>query len=99
MKVTIIGVNAGQTKNQRNYYRYYFSKPFADYDIENSECRGEMTGSEFSYKHYNVEPGDECDFQYEPGFEGKAVLSDIIVLKPAGGVPFDKDKGKENSKQ
>lgn len=97
MKVTIIGVSAGKTKTGRDYWRLFFSKQFSDYEISNSECAGLAVGSEFSYRNYNLAPGDECDLQYEPGYEGKAVLSDVVVLKPAGGVPFDKEKEKEKA--
>lgn len=83
MKVTIIGIRKGKTKNGRDYFQYYFSKNFTDYEMENSECAGFITGSEFTYRDYKLHPGDECDFQYEPGYEGKATLSDVVVLKDA----------------
>lgn len=82
MKVTIIGIKKATTKNGRDFCQYFIQKPFSDYDMENSDVTGFQTSSEFSYKDYNLKVGDECDFQYEPGFDGKATLSDVIVLKP-----------------
>lgn len=93
MKVTILGFRKGKTKNGRDYVQYYFSKNFTDYEIENSECAGITCGSEFSYRDYNLHPGDVCDFQYEPGFEGRATLADVVVLKDAIN-----EKLKENEK-
>lgn len=83
MKVIILGVKKGTTKGGNNFFQYYFKKPFTDYEVENSECLGMMTGAEFSYTDYNLKPGDECDFQYEPGYQNKATLSDVVVLKEA----------------
>lgn len=83
MKVTILGFRKAQTKNGRGFVQYYFKKDFSDYDLNNSECNGELVGSEFSYKDYNLKVGDVCDFQYEPGFNERATLSDVIVLKDA----------------
>ena len=83
MKVKIIGVQKGKTKTERNFTRFFDQKPFGDYEVENSDCSGMMTGSEFSYKDFDVKPGDECDFQYEPGFKNEATLSDVVVLKSA----------------
>lgn len=82
MKVFISGIKKAKTKNGRDFCQYYFEKAFTDYEKENSDCLGMAVGSEFSYKDYGLKPGDVCDFQYEPGFEGKATLSDVVVLKP-----------------
>lgn len=83
MKVIIIGVKKATTKNGRNFWEYYYQKPFSDYDINNSDCIGNSVGTEFSYRDYNLKPGDECDFQYEPGYNDKATLTDVKVLKSA----------------
>lgn len=82
MKVTIIGIKKAKTKNGREFCQYYYKKPFTDYELENSDCLGMIVGNEFSYRDYNLKPGDVCDFQYEPGYEGKATLSDVFVVKP-----------------
>ncbi len=95
MKVTITGIKKAKTKNGREFSQYYYEKAFTDYERENSDCLGMTVGSEFSYKDYNLKPGDVCDFMYEPGFEGKATLSDVVVLKPNDGAGKD---AKENGK-
>ena len=94
MKVTIIGVKKAKTKNGKDFCEYYFQKAFTGYKVEDSECFGFAVGSEFSYNDYGLKPGDECDFLYEPGFEGKATLSDVVVLKP---VENGKDHGNKQS--
>lgn len=92
MKCTIVGIKKGSTKNGKDTFNYYGLKDFSDYDMENSECQGKDIVAAFSYKDYGVMIGDEVDLRYEPGFEGRATLSDIVVLKPAGKNPFDEKK-------
>lgn len=83
MKVKILGIKKGTTKGGKDFCQYYYQKPFTDYDMESNDCSGIMTGDEFSYTDFNLKPGDECDFHYEPGFQNKATLSDVVVLKSA----------------
>lgn len=83
MKVKILGVMKGKNKAGKSFCQYHFQKPFTEYENENNECLGFTTGQEFSYTDYNLRPGDECDFQYEPGFKGQATLSEVVVLKQA----------------
>lgn len=91
MKVTVIGVKKARTKNGRDFCQYYFEKPFTDYEVENGDCAGMNVGSEFSYRDYGLKPGDVCDFQYEPGFDNKATLSDVVVLKDAINEKLEKN--------
>ena len=95
MQVTIIGIKKGETKNQKVFYNYYGLKQFSDYDMENAECTGQEPVTAFSYKDYNVQVGDLVDFRYEPGYQGQATLSDIIMVSP--NTPFD-TKEKKDSK-
>lgn len=81
MKATVVGIMKGKTKNNKEFVRYNYTKNFTDYEMENGECAGVAVGTEFSYHDYNIKPGDVCDFQYEPGFEGRATLSDVVVLQ------------------
>lgn len=83
MKVKIIGVMKGKNKAGKSFSQYYYQKEFTDYEAGNNDCAGMATGNEFSYTDYNLKPGDECDFQYEPGFQGRATLSEVVVLKEA----------------
>lgn len=95
MKVTIVGIKKGKTKKGVDCFNYYGLKDFTDYDQANSECSGHDIVDAFSYKDYSIQVGDLVDFQYEPGFQGKASLSDIVMVKPAGGIPFEQKKEKE----
>lgn len=99
MQVTIVGIRKGETKNKKTFYNYYGLKEFSDYDMENGDCEGQQPVDAFSYKDYGVSVGDVVDFQYEPGFEGKAVLSNIVMVKLAGGTPFDADRAKDTAKK
>lgn len=99
MQVTIVGIRKGETKNKKPCYNYYGLRAFSDYDMENSECEGHQVVVEFSYKDYGLSVGDVVDFQYEPGFEGRATLSNVVMIKMAGGTPFDGDKAKDTAKK
>lgn len=99
MQVEIVGIRKGETKNKKPCYNYYGLRAFSDYDMENSECVGRQVVVEFSYKDYCLSIGDIVDFQYEPGFEGKATLSNVIMIQMASGTPFDKDTSKEPAKK
>lgn len=84
MKVVITGVKKSQTKNGKTAYQYYGTKEFTSYEVENCECAGSAVVSEFSYEEYPVIPGDVVEFEYEPGFEGKATLVGIKMLQSFG---------------
>lgn len=99
MQVTIVGIRKGETKNKKPCFNYYGLRDFSDYDKENSECEGSQVIVEFSYKDYGLSVGDVVDFQYEPGFEGRATLSNVVMIKMAGGTPFDKDAAGETAKK
>ncbi len=81
---TILGIKAVKSqKTGKVGYTIFYSCPFSDYEVENAEvCNGLSCGSVFSYKDYSVCPGDVVDLRYEPGYEGKAVLTDIVMVKP-----------------
>lgn len=90
MRVTVVGIKRAKSKNGRDFCQYHILKSFSAYDIENSDCSGVQVATEFSYIDYGLKVGDECDFQYEPGFEGRATLSDVVVLKPNDKKPDGK---------
>lgn len=81
---TILGVKAVKSeKTKKVGYTYYFSEPFTDYENESAEdCAGLKCGNVFAYKDYSVKPGDVVDMRYEPGYEGRAMLTDIVMVKP-----------------
>lgn len=98
MKVTIVGIKKGENKKGNPCFNYYGLKDFSEYDVSNSECCGHQIVSEFSYKDYGLAVGDMVDFRYEPGYEGKATLSDVVMIKMAVGTPFDGEASKEAAK-
>lgn len=82
---TVTGIKAVKSqKTGKVGYTVFFTSPFTDYDVEHSEvCEGMSCGNVFTYKDYNLKPGDVVDMRYEPGYEGKAQLTDIVMIKPA----------------
>lgn len=99
MRVEIVGIRRGKTKTGKDSYNYFGLREFSDYDQENSECSGKQPVEAFSYRDYGVAVGDVVDFQYEPGYEGKAQLSNIVMMQPGGGNPFGSDTTKEAAKK
>lgn len=83
MDVKIIGVMKGTNKVGRSFCQIHYQKKFTDYESENNVCLGMAVGTEFSYTDYNLKPGDECEFQYEPGFQSRATLTNVVVKKSA----------------
>lgn len=88
MKVTIVGTRRREYKGKdgrdRVGFDYYGLKDFTNYDIENAECEGNCVVHEFSSRDYGVHVGDLVSFEYEPGFDGRATLCDVALLKAAG---------------
>ncbi len=83
MRATILGTFKGTTKTGRDFMRIYATKEFADYDRQNNIVEGVSAFEEFTYNDYPIHPGDVVDMSYEPGFQGRADLTDIVIVKPA----------------
>lgn len=98
MKVRILGVRKSETKGRRAF-NYAAAKEYTQYEQENSDCEGEDVVSEFSYADYNLHPGDIVDFEYEPGYQGRATLTGVRMIEPAGNPyePDSKETGKEET--
>lgn len=86
MLAKVIGIKKAPTKSGKTAFNYYLAVGFNDYDRENCDVDGNLCRAEFSYKDFGIRVGDVVDVQYEPGFEGKATLSDIIPVN----IPFEK---------
>lgn len=95
MRVTVIGVKASQYKGKdgqlKTGYNICGLKDFTRYELENAECEGRDVIREFTNVNFNVHPGDEVDFIYEPGFQDKATLVDIVPVSYADN-PFPDKK-------
>lgn len=85
MKVTVTGIMKGTSKNNRQFTQFFGTTPFTDYESESNDCTGFKTVEVFTYLDFShVKVGDVCDFLYEPGYQGRATLSDVKVLKESG---------------
>lgn len=93
MQVTILGIKKGTYKGKdgvnKTAYNYSCMKNYTEYEKENAECIGNDVIREYSSKEYPVQVGDVVDLIYEPGFEGKATLVDMRMVKITN-TPFEK---------
>ena len=78
----LIGRQKGKTKAGKTFFNYYFSKPFTAYENENGECLGQSVLTEFSYEDFPCLPGDEVRLLYGRGFQDRATLENIEIVKP-----------------
>ena len=101
MKVTIVGVKKSDYKGKDGIpkvgFNYLGIKDFTAYELENNQCEGNDVIREFSNRDFNLHPGDVVEFMYEPGFEGRATLVDVKMLKIADA-PFTDGKDKNSAK-
>lgn len=59
----------------------FFVEPYREYDLDNSDaCYGVSAGSVYSSTRYDLQPGDLVRFDYEPGYEGRAMLVDVYKI-------------------
>lgn len=80
----IVGVRETVKDGNRSFTVYY-TEAFEDWEAgENSTVNGVKCGNEWTNRVDCgfLKPGDEVEFSYAKGFQGKAVLNDIKVLKP-----------------
>ena len=84
MKVTITGIMKGKNKAGRDFTQLYATTVFTDYELESNDCTGHKTIDVFTYLDCgSLQIGDVVDLVYEPGFQGRATLTDIIPVKMA----------------
>lgn len=75
----VVGIKNGKTKAGKEFQTIFYLDHFTDYDLDNSDaCFGNTALSVYSPRRYDLKPGDIVKMVYEPGFEGKAVLTDIV---------------------
>lgn len=87
-KCTVVGIQKNERTSGKDegkvFYNYYFTEPFSNYDLENSDCSGLKTFKEFSSVDFGVKVGDIVTPYYERmvfGKEERAVLTDLIPVK------------------
>jgi len=84
--VKIVGIKKMLKKDTKDqfYFNLYYTQPFSLYDVNNAvNLSGVCVGTEFAHDDYGVHVGDEVEFLYTKGFQDKAYLAGIKVVKPA----------------
>ena len=84
--VKIVGIKKMLKKDTKDqfYYNLYYTELFSQYDVENAvELTGLQVGTEFARDDYGVHVGDEVEFLYTKGFQDKAYLAGVRIVKPA----------------
>lgn len=91
--VKIVGIKKTLKKDTTDvfYWNIFYEQAFSEYDMESSvEIFGKQTGMEFAREDFGIHVGDEVEFLYSKGFQGKAVLTGVKILK-AAPAPKTKD--------
>lgn len=57
---------------------------FSDYDQEADICLGKGVESIYLGKKVDCKPGDIVDISYRPGFQGRAKVDKITIVKKKG---------------
>ena len=79
----VVGIKHTITAKGNDFYQYFFKRPFNAYESEHSEsCAGMAVEIESSFTDFACKPDDVVQLVYTKGFGDKAVLSNIVVVKP-----------------
>ena len=82
-KYLLVGKRHTKTKKGNDFFTYYLSRPFNGYENKNSvSALGSVVESAGCFDDFPCKPGDEVELVYDKGYQDKAVLSDIRVIKP-----------------
>ena len=84
--VKIVGIKKTLKKDTTDvfYWNIFYEQAFSDYDTESAvEIYGKQTGMEFAREDYGVHVGDEVECLYTKGFQDKAFLAGVKVVKAA----------------
>ena len=84
--VKIVGIKKMLKKDTKDqyYFNLYYTQPFSQYDVDNAaDLFGVGVGTEFAREDYGVHVGDEVEFLYTKGFQDKAYLAGVKIVKPA----------------
>ena len=57
---------------------------FSDYDQEADVCLGKGVESIYLSKKVDCKPGDVVNVEYRPGFQGRAQVDKITIVKKKG---------------
>lgn len=79
---TIVGIKTIKTKTGNTGYEIFYTEPFSQYEADTSESiHGLSCGREYSRKDFSVKVGDVVNMIYEKGFQDRAQLVDIQIVK------------------
>ena len=79
----LIGKRHTRTKKGNDFFTYYLMRPFSVYENEHSiSALGGAVETAGCFDDFPCKPGDLVELVYDKGFQNKAVLSDIRVVKP-----------------
>jgi len=93
----VVGIKkAKSTKTQRDCWTIHLAGEFTLYEMENCECDGKNTFTEFTYSDFGLHVNDLVELDYVKGFQDKATLSGVTVLKSPY---FENLKAKEAAAQ
>ena len=79
----VLGKKKAVTLKGSDFFTYYFERPFTEYECEKSECLGNAVEIENTFTDLDVKPGDLVELVYSKGFQDKANLSGVHIVKPA----------------
>lgn len=83
MQAVVTGYKHFVGKDGRPWYVYNVIKSFTD--AGKALCVGMEVAQFWTNQQFDVQPNDKVDLTFEPNGSGKAVLSNITVLKRGGG--------------
>ena len=84
--VKIVGIKKMLKKDTKDqfYYNLFYTAPFSQYDVDNAfDLSGVQVGTEFAREDYGLHVGDEVEFLYTKGFQDKAYLAGVRMVKPS----------------
>ena len=82
MKGIVTGVVARKKDDGKVSTMLYLTQiGFNAYESGADVCKGYKTAEVYYGAEINTEPGDMVSVEYEPGFQGKAMVSEISVIK------------------
>lgn len=94
--VKIVGIKKILKKDTTDvfYWNIFYEQAFSEYDTESAvEIYGKQTGMEFAREDFGIHVGDEVEFIYSKGFQGKAFLNGVKVVKAAPASKVKSDDG------
>ena len=84
MKGRLVGIVSRKKEDGKVSTMLYLDQVgFNAYESDATICKGYKTSEIYYNKEVNAEPGDLLQVDYEPGFQGRAQVSDISVLQRA----------------